>query len=64
MIGTAECHRGRGFQAFADAAQGASFRLIVTSNMGAQKIERLIKETQFDKEILAEREPENKEAAN
>jgi hypothetical protein len=37
-------------------AKEASFRLIVTGNIGVKEIERLIKKLEIDKEILAEQE--------
>jgi hypothetical protein len=43
-------------------AKDASFRLIVTGNVGVKEIERLIKKLELDKEILADQE--NDEAAN
>ena len=43
-------------------AKDASFRLIVTGNIGVKEIERLIKKLELDKEILADQEDE--EAAN
>jgi hypothetical protein len=42
----------------------ASFRLIVSGNIGVKEIERLIQKLEIDKEILADQEPETKEAAN
>lgn len=47
-------------------SKDASFRLIVTGQVGVKEIERLIKKLELDKEILAEQdsEPETKEAAN
>jgi hypothetical protein len=44
-------------------AKDASFRLIVSGNIGVKEIERLIKKLELDKEILAERD-EGEEAAN
>jgi len=35
-------------------AKDASFRLIVTGNIGVKEIERLIKKLELDKEILAD----------
>lgn len=35
-------------------SKGASFRLIVSGNVGVKEIERLIKKLEFDKEILAD----------
>jgi hypothetical protein len=35
-------------------AKDASFRLIVTGNVGVKEIERLIKKQELDKEILAD----------
>jgi hypothetical protein len=43
-------------------AKDASFRLIVSGNIGVKEIERLIKKLELDKEILADQE--NDEAAN
>jgi len=43
-------------------AKEASFRLIVTGNIGVKEIERLIQKLEIDKEILADQEGE--EAAN
>jgi hypothetical protein len=37
-------------------AKGASFLLIVSGNIGVKEIERLIKELELDKEILADAE--------
>ena len=37
-------------------AKDASFRLIVTGNIGVKEIERLIKKLELDKEILADQE--------
>ena len=37
-------------------AKDASFRLIVTGNVGVKEIERLIKKLELDKEILADSE--------
>jgi hypothetical protein len=46
-------------------AKGASFRLIVTGNIGVKEIERLIQKLEIDKEILADQEADaNEEAAN
>jgi len=45
-------------------AKEASFRLIVTGNIGVKEIERLIQKLEIDKEILADQAPETKEAAN
>jgi hypothetical protein len=44
-------------------AKDASFRLIVSGNIGVKEIERLIKKLELDKEILAEQD-EGEEAAN
>jgi hypothetical protein len=44
-------------------SKDASFRLIVTGQVGFKEIERLIKKLELDKEILAEQE-EEAEAAN
>ncbi|MCC8956848.1 hypothetical protein H8B02_26460 [Bradyrhizobium sp. Pear77] len=38
----------------AHLAKGASFRLIVSGNIGVKEIERLIQKLEIDKEILAE----------
>jgi hypothetical protein len=43
-------------------SKDASFRLIVSGNVGVKEIERLIKKLELDKEILADQE--NEEAAN
>jgi hypothetical protein len=43
-------------------AKDASFRLIVTGNIGVKEIERLIKKLELDKEILVDQEDE--ESAN
>jgi hypothetical protein len=41
-------------------AKDASFRLIVSGNIGVKEIERLIQKLEIDKEILADQEePEN-----
>ena len=45
-------------------AKDASFRLIVSGNIGVKEIERLIQKLEIDKEILADQEVETKEAAN
>lgn len=46
-------------------AKDASFRLIVTGNIGVKEIERLIKKLELDKEILADQENDaDGEAAN
>ncbi len=45
-------------------AKDASFRLIVSGNIGVKEIERLIQKLEIDKEILADQAAENKEAAN
>ena len=37
-------------------AKDASFRLIVSGDIGVQEIERLIKKLELDKEILADQE--------
>lgn len=37
-------------------AKDASFRLIVTGQVGVKEIERLIKKLEFDKEILADQD--------
>jgi hypothetical protein len=37
-------------------AKDASFRLIVTGNVGVKEIERLIKKLELDKEILADQD--------
>ncbi len=37
-------------------AKDASFRLIVTGNVGVKEIERLMKKRELDKEILADQE--------
>ncbi|MFG3594171.1 hypothetical protein [Bradyrhizobium sp. RDI18] len=39
-------------------AKDASFRLIVTGNIGVKEVERLIKKLELDKEILADQEDE------
>jgi|SRR5215470_4610713 len=44
-------------------AKNASFRLLVTGNVGVKEIERLIKKLELDKEILAD-QGEDEEAAN
>jgi hypothetical protein len=38
-------------------SKDASFRLIVSGNIGVKEIERLIKKLELDKEILAESDP-------
>ena len=45
-------------------AKEASFRLIVSGKIGVEEIERLIQKLEIDKEILADQENENEEAAN
>jgi hypothetical protein len=45
-------------------SKDASFRLIVTGNVGVKELERLIKKLALDKEILADQEEEEDEAAN
>lgn len=45
-------------------AKEASFRLIVTGNIGVKEIERLIQKLEIDKEILADQAAETKEAAH
>jgi hypothetical protein len=40
----------------------ASFRLVVTGNVGVQEIERLIKKLELDKEILADQDSETEGA--
>jgi hypothetical protein len=45
-------------------AKDASFRLIVTGNVGVKEIERLIQKLEIDKEILADQAAETKEAAH
>jgi len=45
-------------------SKNASFRLIVNGAIGVKEIERLIKKLEFDKEILADIEPEDDEPAN
>jgi hypothetical protein len=42
----------------------ANFRLIVSGPIGVKEIERLIKKLELDKEILADPDAENEEAAN
>lgn len=42
-------------------AKDASFRLIVTGNVGVKEIERLIKKLELDKEILADQENDEPE---
>ena len=44
-------------------AKEASFRLIVSGNIGVKEIERLIQKLEID-EILADQDDENKEAAH
>ncbi|MEP6839026.1 MAG: hypothetical protein ABJA75_13290 [Bradyrhizobium sp.] len=39
-------------------AKEASFRLIVSGNIGVKEIERLIKKLELDKEILADQDGE------
>ena len=45
-------------------SKDASFRLIVSGQIGVKEIERLIQKLELDKEILAEQETGNDEAAN
>jgi hypothetical protein len=45
-------------------SKDANFRLIVSGPVGVKEIERLIKKLEFDKEILADQDPEEDEAAN
>jgi hypothetical protein len=45
-------------------AKDASFRLIVTGEIGVKEIERLIKKLELDKEILADPDAEKDDAAN
>jgi hypothetical protein len=45
-------------------SKGASFRLIVSGHIGGKEIERLIKKLTLDKEILADEQAEEDEAAN
>jgi len=45
-------------------SKGASFRLIVSGHIGEKEIERLIKKLTLDKEILADEQAEEDEAAN
>ena len=45
-------------------AKDASFRLIVSGVIGVKEIERLIKKLQLDKEILADQDDEDDEAAH
>ena len=45
-------------------AKEASFRLIVSGKIGVKEIERLIQKLEIDKEILADQEDANEEAAN
>ena len=45
-------------------AKDSSFRLIVSGNIGVKEIERLIKKLELDKEILADHDDDNEEAAN
>lgn len=40
-------------------AKDASFRLIVTGNVGVKEIERLIKKLELDKEILADQDDDD-----
>jgi hypothetical protein len=42
----------------------AKFRLIASRPTGAKEIERLIKNPEINKEILADQDRENEEAAN
>ncbi len=42
-------------------AKDASFRLIVTGNIGVKEIERLIKKLELDKEILADQDNDEPE---
>ena len=44
-------------------AKDASFRLIVTGNVGVKEIERLIQKLEIDKEILADQDDEEPESA-
>jgi hypothetical protein len=45
-------------------AKEASFRLVVSGKIGVKEIERLIQKLEIDKEILADQEDANEEAAN
>ena len=45
-------------------AKDASFRLIVSGNIGVKEIERLIKKLELDKEILAEQDDVNEIATS
>jgi hypothetical protein len=45
-------------------AKDASFRLIVSGKIGVKEIERLIQKLEIDKEILADQDDQNEEAAN
>jgi hypothetical protein len=46
-------------------SKDASFRLIVSGEVGVKEIERLIKKLELDKEILADQDGgDNEEAAN
>jgi hypothetical protein len=47
-----------------ERGQYPSFRLIVSGVVGVREIERLIKKLELDKEILADQDAENDEAAN
>jgi hypothetical protein len=47
-----------------ERGQYPSFRLIVSGAVGVREIERLIKKLELDKEILADQDAENDEAAN
>ena len=42
----------------------SNFRLIVSGPIGVKEIERLIQKLELDKEILADPDAENEEAAN
>lgn len=44
-------------------SKDASFRLIVNGHVGEKEIDRLIRKLQLDKEILAEIDSANREAA-
>ena len=44
-------------------SKDASFRLIVSGNVGVKEIERLIKKLELDKEILAETDADDDSAA-
>jgi hypothetical protein len=45
-------------------SKDASFRLIVSGDIGVKEIERLIKKLELDKEILADHDSGKEEAAN